>query len=161
MHAAAHTFVGICGLLVAPPLCRAEVATLPDVPVSSQSGDRLNLRGWRGRIVIVNFWATWCRVCREELSVLQELADRRPDVKVLGVALDAQGWARVTPFVRQHNIRFPVTLGNRALLKGFEIREPRPVVPQVYLFDREGALVARWKEAPDHRELMRAIEAIP
>jgi thiol-disulfide isomerase/thioredoxin len=46
----------------------ADVATLPDVPVSSQSGDRLNLRGWRGRIAIVNFWATWCHVFREELG---------------------------------------------------------------------------------------------
>ena len=76
-------------------------------------------------------------------------------MKVLGVAPDALRWARVTPFV------FPVTLGNRALLKGFEIRDPRPVVPQVYLFDREGTLVAHWEEAPDRRELVRAIEAIP
>lgn len=153
--------VAVCGLLLPGALCQAEVATLPDVPVNSQSGDRLNLRAWRGRIVLVNFWATWCHVCREELQSLQELADRRPDVKVLGVALDAQGWARVTPFVRQHNIRFPVTLGNRALLNGFDMQGARPVLPQVYLFDRDGALVARWKEAPDRRELMRAIEAIP
>ncbi len=152
--------IGVLALLLAQ-LCRAEVATLPDVPVNSQSGDRLTLHAWRGRIVLVNFWATWCRVCRDEMRTLQKLADLRPDVKVLGVALDAQGWTRVTPFVRQHNIRFPVTLGNPALLKGFDMHDARPVLPQVYLFDREGALVARWKEAPDPRELARAIESIP
>lgn len=152
--------IGVLALLLAQ-LCRAEVATLPDVPVSSQAGHQLSLHAWHGRIVVVNFWATWCRVCREEMRTLQKLADLRPDVKVLGVALDAQGWTRVMPFVRQHSIRFPVTLGNPALLKGFDMHGARPVLPRVYLFDREGALVTRWKEAPDPRELARAIESIP
>jgi peroxiredoxin len=107
--------------------------TLPDLA----SGRPVRLADYRDRrTVLVNFWATWCEPCREELPTLERLARERAGVlEVLAVNLDAVGPGRVRAFVRELGLTFRVLL------------DPRQAVPRLYrvrglpssvLVDRDG-----------------------
>jgi thiol-disulfide isomerase/thioredoxin len=62
-------------------------ATAPDFEWIGDDGQTLRLSSYRGKVVVVNFWATWCRPCREEMPALQRVAASEPDVVVLEVDL--------------------------------------------------------------------------
>jgi thiol-disulfide isomerase/thioredoxin len=66
-------------------------ATAPDFEWSGDDGQTLRLSSYRGKVVVVNFWATWCRPCREEMPALQRVAASEPDVVVLEVDLMESG----------------------------------------------------------------------
>jgi thiol-disulfide isomerase/thioredoxin len=66
---------------------------------------------------VIDFWATWCAPCRQQIPVLKDYAQavQGRDIQVLGVAVDAQGREVVQPFVVQHGISYPVLLGSEKL----------------------------------------------
>jgi thiol-disulfide isomerase/thioredoxin len=66
-------------------------ATAPDFEWIGDDGQTLSLSSYRGKVVVVNFWATWCRPCREEMPALQRVAASEPDVVVLEVDLMESG----------------------------------------------------------------------
>ncbi|MDQ2913533.1 MAG: TlpA family protein disulfide reductase [Chloroflexota bacterium] len=66
-------------------------ATAPDFEWTGEDGQTLRLSTYRGKVVVVNFWATWCRPCREEMPALQRVAASEPDVVVLEVDLMESG----------------------------------------------------------------------
>lgn len=72
---------------------------VPDIVVSQKSGRSLHLSDLRGRIVILNVWATWCVPCRAEMPTLERLAARDPNnLVVLAVSIDEDGWPAVDQF---------------------------------------------------------------
>ena len=113
---------------------RAPDFTLPDL-----SGTRVRLSDYAGRqAVLVNFWATWCAPCREEMPTLEKLAhERRGTLEVLGVNLDTGGVARVRVFVRELGLTFPILL-DPALAVGrlYRVR----ALPVSYIVDRGGMI---------------------
>jgi peroxiredoxin len=66
-------------------------ATAPDFEWTGSDGQTIRLSTYRGKVVVVNFWATWCRPCREEMPALQRVAASEPDVVVLEVDLMESG----------------------------------------------------------------------
>jgi thiol-disulfide isomerase/thioredoxin len=129
---------------------------LPSVRVTPNRGEAFPLRSWQGDVVVVNFWATWCAPCRDEMRDFQRLADSG-DAKVIGISVDEGGWPTVTPFLRQHDIRFPVALSNRAILRAFGFRGRPPVLPQTFIFDGQGKLLLHARTAltlADLREVL-------
>ena len=129
----------------------ADAVTLPDVTVRTQSGQSVRLNDWRGKIVVVNLWATWCGPCRSEIAALERLHSEYPHVKVIGIAVDAQGWRTVMPFLRGHGINFPVAL----LTPDIRMAFPAKSLPQTYVFDAEGRLSATFREALSHADIER------
>lgn len=119
---------------------------VPDLALETNSG-RIRLAKWRDRMVLVNFWATWCGPCRRELPEMQEFAERYQGVAVLGIALDAPGWPVVTPFLRQHRIRFPVALGNARVWQAFGFEKVPAPVPQTLVFAPGGGSVLHARTA--------------
>lgn len=123
-------------------------APLPELVLRTNHKAELRLRDWLGRVLIVNFWATWCGPCRKEMSEIQLFLDRQPErAAALGVSIDEQGWAAVTPFVQQYEIRFPICLGARQTLRAFGFRSHPGSIPQTLVYSPKGERVLHVKTA--------------
>jgi thiol-disulfide isomerase/thioredoxin len=64
------------------------VATLPDFSLANLAGEQQSIRSWPGKPLLINFWATWCAPCLREIPMLKELQTARPDLQVVGIAID-------------------------------------------------------------------------
>jgi peroxiredoxin len=112
----------------------------PDFTVRTPDDRELRLSDFRGKVVFLNFWATWCEPCREEMPAMEHLYRTYKDrgLVVLAVSLDSQGASVVRPFAKQLNLTFPIGLDPR-----MAIREQYGVwaVPSTFIVDRAGKRV--------------------
>ncbi len=117
-----HSSVGLAratllATLVAAAACggqpqRFEVGgPAPAFSLPTLGGDVTSTESLRGRVVVLNFWATWCQPCRTEIPELIELADNT-EVTVVGIALDHEGAPVVGPFAERLKIDYPILLGD-------------------------------------------------
>lgn len=122
----------------------------PEYAAPSLTGERMALSDQRGKVVLVNVWATWCGPCRVEMPSLQALHERFRDqgFTVLAVSIDTGPGYRekVERFVQEYGLDFPVLLDPDARIQ----REFRTVgVPETFVLDREGRIVKRLIGAAD------------
>lgn len=123
---------------------RVEVgAPAPAYQAVSLAGDSVSLLALRGKVVLLNVWATWCHPCRDEIPELQSLYDshRARGLEIIGVSVDANGADdAIRFFMREFNMTYPVwrdpdeRVSTRFLVIG---------VPASFLIDRDG--VMRWR----------------
>jgi thiol-disulfide isomerase/thioredoxin len=116
----------------------------PRLELRSLQGEARSLADYRGKIVVLNFWATWCGPCREEMPLLEKLYREYKDrgVVVIGASLDAKATeARIAPFLEQHGLTFPVWKG--AELAHVQEFTGANGVPATAIVDREGRIAAR------------------
>ncbi|HXG03402.1 MAG TPA: TlpA disulfide reductase family protein, partial [Candidatus Binatia bacterium] len=122
--------------LFRPPKARpVEDFTLP-----THDGGTFRLADHRGRVVFINFWATWCAPCREEMPAMERLwrRHRHRAFTMVGVSLDSDPQA-VGPFVREHGLTFPIALDTRlATAHTYGVR----ALPTTILVARDGTVVA-------------------
>jgi len=136
-------------------------ALAPDFAVPDLSGQAVRLSAYRGQVVLVNLWATWCPPCREEMPSMQRLYDKLGGrgLVLLAVSEDEGGVGAVKAFVEQMKITFPVLLdpegevGRRYGVWGY---------PESFLVDRAGRIVERviGPRAWDTPEQVASIEAL-
>lgn len=107
----------------------------PPIELATASGDPFTLSSLRGKVVLVNFWATWCEPCVTEMPSLQRARDQfAPDFEVLGVNYQ-EGPARIQAFIDKSGITFPIVRDtDGAVAKAWGAR----VFPASYLVDRAG-----------------------
>ncbi|MDP1559199.1 MAG: TlpA disulfide reductase family protein [Nitrosomonas sp.] len=99
-----------------------------------------SLSQYKGQWVIVNFWATWCPPCLEEIPDLVSLYENRKDVMVIGIAMDYSDPKVVMEFVESMSISYPTVLGDRRIAAQIE---DISMLPSTYLFDPAGKPAAR------------------
>ena len=98
------------------------------------------LEDYKGRWVLVNFWATWCPPCLKEIPDLIALYESRKDIMIIGVSMDADDSQVVLDFVQKMGVTYPTVLGNRTIASQLD---DISLLPSTYFFDPDGQPAAR------------------
>jgi thiol-disulfide isomerase/thioredoxin len=122
---------------------RTSVAQMaPDFTLQDARGARFSLSDYRGRVVLLNFWATWCTPCQAEIPWFSEFERSygQRGFAVIGIAMDDDGWKPVMPFLIAKGINYRVAVGNETLTQKYGGLE---ALPETLLIDREGRIAVR------------------
>jgi peroxiredoxin len=111
-----------------------------DFTLADLHGKKWHLQDLRGKVVLVNFWATWCPPCRKEMPDLQALYDKFKDQGFVVLAISDEDTAKVSPFIAERKIGYPILLD-----PGRKVNEAYIVegIPKSFVYDRGGKLVAQ------------------
>jgi len=128
----------LAGLLLALMGSWAQAA---DFKVTDTQGKTHTLSGYKGKWVLVNYWATWCPPCLEEIPDLIALNEnKKNNLVVIGVAMDYRSAKQVTDFADGLLVDYPIVLGNPQIVSQIG---PVQGLPTTYLFNPEGKMVAQ------------------
>ncbi len=140
----------------------------PDVTFKNLEGQDVPLAGFKGKVLVVNFWATWCEPCQTEIPWMIDFQQKYAEkgFSMLGVAMDDEGKSVVQPFVqktqfdvdgRKETMNYPIVLGNDDLAAKFGglIGLPTTVV-----ITRDGKIHRRFIGMVGHDELEKEIKAL-
>jgi peroxiredoxin len=114
----------------------------PPFTLRNLEGNHVSLHSFRGQVVVVNFWATWCVPCRIEMPSFENLYRRfrSEGLTVLAVSLDKGADQKVRDFVEEYQLSFPVLLDSEGKA---EKRYPSISIPFTFVIDKTGRVVAR------------------
>jgi peroxiredoxin len=114
--------------------------TAPDFTLSDSKGASIRLSDYKGRVVLLDFWATWCGGCKVEIPWYMEFQSKYKDsgLSVIGVSMDEDGWKSVKPFLEKNPMNYSVVVGNPGLAKLYGVDS----MPMTLLIDRDGKIAA-------------------
>lgn len=103
---------------------------------SIQNNDLINLSEYKGKIVILNFWATWCPPCRLEIPSFERIAEEKSDVVFIGVSLDEE--SDLKEWFKDHSIIYPVLLPSQEMVMNYRTINSIDKIPTTFVIDKEG-----------------------
>ena len=129
-----------------------------DFRLSGPDGRMVTLSSRKGRIVLVNFWATWCDSCKEELPTLSDIHRRHEadPFEILAINIEEDAAGKLPAFIAQHKIAFAVLYADRKTLDAYAVRD----LPASFLIDPNGIIVRRYLGPLDARKLENDILSI-
>lgn len=134
------------GLIAGPWLSGppADAEALMSARLADLSGKARTLAEWRGKVIVVNFWATWCPPCREEIPGLVRARDKlvSSGVEFIGIAIDQA--AKVVQFASNVQISYPLLMADASGLELVrKLGNPSGGLPFTVLLDRKGSIAHR------------------
>jgi peroxiredoxin len=110
----------------------------PDFTLQDSNGAAIKLSEYKGKVILLDFWATWCTGCKVEIPWYMEFAKKYQDsgLAVIGVSMDKQGWTVVRPFMQEKQMNYPVVLGDDNLATRYDLTS----MPLTLLIDRDGKI---------------------
>ncbi len=123
---------------------------VPDIEIYSLKKEKSYIKDFRGKIVMLNFWATWCPPCRSEMPSIQRFYEKNKDVVILAVSVDEESSEFVESFIKENGYSFPVFYDvNQLLSKKFFVRS----IPTTYIIDKNGVIFKKITGAFNWEEL--------
>lgn len=146
----------------------ATSSSLPilDLVLNDLKGQPQALSQWRGKLLIVNYWATWCIPCREEMPGFSRLQDKYHDKGVQFVGISIDNAAKIAEFVKLTPVSYPLLIGDIGVMENSAaLGNTRQALPFTAVFDRQGRLVStklgRLPEAILERQLIELMARDP
>ena len=114
----------------------------PPFALSDPSGKTIKLADYRGKVLLLDFWATWCTGCKKEIPWFAEFEKTygAKGLAVVGVSLDDGGWKILKPFLADAHIPYQIVLGDDSMAKQYGIES----MPDTFLIDRSGKIAAAY-----------------
>lgn len=136
------TWIAVLAALLAACTGAGDSRQAPDFSLSGPAGKTVSLSSLKGRVVLLNFWATWCDSCKEELPVLSETfrKHRADPFDLLAVSVEEDASEKVPPFAALHKLPFTILYADRKTLEAYAVRG----LPASYLIAADGAIVRRY-----------------
>lgn len=137
---------------------RAERPAAPHITAKEETGQPLNLKPYTGKVMLVDFWATWCGGCKQELPWFQEFQAKYgpQDFTVVAVSMDEEGWKIIKPFVETIKLNLKVVLDDGDTSKRFALTQ----MPAAFLIDRDGRVAAKYVGMADRENMDANIRAL-
>ncbi len=123
-----------------PPLGKGVPA--PNFSLPGLEGNKVSLTDFRGKVVLLNIWATWCAPCVEEMPSMEKLYQelKGEDFELLAISVDESGAEAVKPFMERHKLGFPVLLDTKGEIKNLY---QATGVPESFIIDKDGMIVEK------------------
>jgi peroxiredoxin len=111
----------------------------PDFSTKDANGQTLKLSDYKGKVVLLNFWATWCGPCKIEIPWFVEFEREFKDrgFAVLGIAMDEEGWEVVKPYIEERRVNYRVAIGSEEMAVSYGGVDS---LPTTFVIDREGRI---------------------
>ncbi len=145
-------------LLTVSPAAAIEGDRACDLPLSDLEGKPIDLAQLKGKVVVVNFWATWCNPCREEIPDFVQLYKeyRGRGLEIIGVSLDKGKEERVKAFAKEFGIEYPIVVGDIQVARRWLVQG----IPRTFIIDREGKIAQKIVGVTDKRSLETEIKPL-
>jgi peroxiredoxin len=110
----------------------------PDFTLTDAEGKSIRLSDAKGKVVLVNFWATWCGGCQVEIPWFRDLyaTYKSAGLDAIGISMDDDGWTSVRPYLKEKPIPYTIVIGNESTAKLFKVS----AMPVTILIDRQGEI---------------------
>ena len=130
----------------------------PDFVLDDATGKPVRLSELRGKVVLLNFWATWCAPCGIEIPWFIEFQKAHQDAgfATLGVSLDEDGWDAVRPYIDKRKVNYPVMVGNDDLAQQYGAA----ALPMTFIIDKSGRIAATYAGIRSKSEYEANIKAV-
>ena len=130
----------------------------PEFALQDANGQTVKLSDFKGKVVLLDFWATWCGPCKLEIPWFIEFQRKYKDqgFTVIGVSMDDGGWKAIKPFVEESKMNYPVLIGNDELATKFGGID---VLPTTFVIDKQGRIIAAHQGLTSKDEFEDAIKA--
>ena len=131
----------------------------PDFALNTTSGKTLHLSDFRGKAVVLNFWATWCGPCKIEMPWFVDLQKKyeAQGLQVVGVAMDDSSKEDIDKFTQEMSVNYPIVIGKEATADSYG---GLPALPTTLYIDREGKVVDRVIGLRGRAEIEQAMQKI-
>jgi peroxiredoxin len=137
----------LAACVTAPPASRSGIKgerdrkEAPNFSLQDSDGRSVQLSDYRGKVVLLNFWATWCGPCKVEIPWFMEFERKHKDrgFAVVGVSMDEDGWQVVKPFASKLGINYRILLGSDSIAQLYGGVDS---LPTTFIIDREGRIAA-------------------
>jgi thiol-disulfide isomerase/thioredoxin len=129
-----------------------------DFTLQDMSGKNVRLSDYKGRVVLLDFWATWCPPCRASIPGLEKLHKAYKDkgLVVLAVSLDMGGWDSVKSFIRDNGITYQVLKGTDDVSDQYQVR----TIPMILVLNKEGRITKRYLGFGSEEDLEKDIKSV-
>jgi len=125
-----------------------------DFTLTELGGKKWTLKEQRGKVVVVNFWATWCPPCRKEMPDLETLYKQFKDQGLVILAISDEDAGKVAPFIAEQKVTYPILLDpGRKVNELFQIEG----IPKTFVYDRSGKLVAQSIDMRTRRQFLEML----
>jgi peroxiredoxin len=131
----------------------------PNFALKDANGKVVHLADYQGKVVLLDFWATWCGPCVIEIPWFQEFQRKYKDrgFEVLGVSMDDDGWKAITPFVAKRKINYRIVLGDDKTGDQYGGLE---ALPTTFVIDRSGRIASVHVGLASKKDFADAIEKL-